>query len=93
MQPRKQNLHVKLPMETVLERDFPGKNHLDESVLSNSSLAYKIFYLSKLSTERNRTQLMDFVDKLNAKENLLLEENAELKHRLNNLHVRLQSRC
>ena len=43
--------------------------------------------------ELNRTQLQlwDFVDKLNGKEKKLLEENAELKHRLNNLHVRLQS--
>lgn len=75
----------------LLKRDFPDKTHLDESVLSNSSLAYKLFYLSKLSTERKRTQLIDFVDKFNAKEKQLLEENAELKHRLNNLHVRLQS--
>ena len=74
-----------------MKRDFPYKNHLDESVLSNSSLAYKLFYLSNLSTELYRTQLWDFVDKLNAKEKNLLEENAELKHRFNNLHVRLQS--
>ena len=77
--------------KVLVKRDFPYKNHLDESVLSNSSLAYKLFYLSDLSTELNRTQLWDFVDKLNAKEKKLLEENAELKHRLNNLHVRLQS--
>lgn len=77
--------------KVLVKRDFPYKNHLDESVLSNSSLAYKLFYLSNLSTELNRTQLWDFVDKLNAKEKKLLEENAELKHRLNNLHVRLQS--
>ena len=74
-----------------MKRDFPYKNHLDESVLSNSSLAYKLFYLSNLSTELKRTQLWDFVDKLNEKEKKLLEENAELKHRLNSLHVRLQS--
>ena len=41
--------------------------------------------------ERNGTQLFDFVDKLTAKGNKLLEENAELKHQLNNLHVQLQS--
>lgn len=42
-------------------------------------------------TECNRTQLFDFVDKLKAKGNKLLEENAELKHQLNNLPVQLQS--
>ena len=75
------------PWKLLLKRDLPDKNHLDKSVLSNSSLAY----LCRLSTERTRTQLYEFVDKLNAKEKKPLEENAELQHRLNNLHLRLQS--
>lgn len=92
MQPRKPNyLHVQLSVETIVETWFSRQNHHNESVLSNSSLAYKLFYLFKLSTERNRTLLFDFVDKLEAKGNKLLEENAELKHQLNNLHVQLQS--
>ena len=92
MQPRKPNyLHVQLSVETIVETWFSRQNHHNESVLSNSSLAYKLFYLFKLSTERNRTLLFDFVEKLEAKGNKLLEENAELKHQLNNLHVQLQS--
>ena len=92
MQPCKPNyLHVKLSVENIVGTWFSRQNHLDESVLSNSSLAYKLFYLFKVSTERNRAQLFDFVDKLKAKGNKLLEENAELKHQLNNLHVQLQS--
>ena len=74
----------------LLKRDFPEKCHLDESVLSNSSLAYKLFYMSKLSVESHCAQMAQFVERLNVKERKLLEENEDIKRRLSDLHVRLQ---
>ena len=76
----------------LVKRDFPDKlDFLDDSVLSNSLLAYKLFYNAKLSTESHRAQLSDFVEQLNARERKLLEENELINHRLADLQARLQN--
>ena len=72
----------------LVKRDFP--DFLVDSVLSNSLLAYKLFYNAKLSTESHRAQLSDFVEQLNARERKLLEENELINHRLADLQARLQ---
>ena len=65
--------------------------HLDETVLSNSFLSYKVLFNSKRTWEGHHAAISDRVKELASKEIKLLEENQVAQHRFSNLNARLQS--
>lgn len=76
----------------LLRRDFPEQlSHLDETVLSNSLLSYKILFSSKWLWESHHAAISDHVTELASMEINLLEENQAAQHRFSNLKARLQS--
>lgn len=76
----------------LLRRDFPEQlSDLDETVLSNSFLSYKVLFKSKRSWEGHHAAISDRAKELASKEIKLLEENQVAQHRLSNLKARLQS--
>ena len=76
----------------LLQRDFTEKRHLlDDSVLSNSLLAYKLFFSATLFTRQQ--QQSHHAQMLNFRENerKLIEENENIKTRLASLQVKLHT--
>ena len=78
--------------KVLLRRDFSEQLcHLDETVLSNSFLCYKVLFNSKSTWEGHYAAISDRVKELASKEIKLLAENQVAQHRFGNLNARLQS--
>ena len=76
----------------LLRRDFSEQlSQLDETVLSNSCLSYKVLFNSKRSWEDHHAAMSESVKELAAREIKILEENQVAQHLFSNLKARLQS--
>ena len=78
----------------LLERDFPQAIPLlDDTVLSASSVTYRVLYSATLSSKKNelshRTQIGELEPQFRESECKFLVENAELQQRLDGLQSKL----